>query len=204
MLIPLQSELSFCYFSEHVSDLKLGLWLEQSHVQVTEQFLSGPCLCGVNAATGSAEQVMLQESQAANPRPSFGKQHCACLWIRSPDNLLHIWMLLSYTALFLFQFLKAIYLVNTLLFHLPIIFSCQKDQRCNGWEWAGCKPVCFAPVYLTWICHCHGCAGFILSCCIQRERESNHWLVMVTTTWRKKGIPVLGGCDGGREMTSEL
>lgn len=126
---------------------------------------------GVNAATGSAEQMMLQESQAVNPGPSFGNQHCACLWIRSPDNLLHIWMLLSYTALFLFQFLKA-------FGKYPFVSSphhlfCQKDQRCNGWEWAGCKPVYFAPVYLTWICHCHGCAGFILSCCNQRERKQS-------------------------------
>lgn len=133
-MLLLQSELSFCYFSEHISDLKLGLWLELSHVQVTEQDLSGPCHCGVNAATDSAEQVMLQKSQAANPRPRFGNQHCACLWVRSPDNPLHTWMLLSYTTLFFFQFLKAIYLVNTLLLHLPIIFSCQKDQRCNGNE----------------------------------------------------------------------
>lgn len=101
-MLILQSELSFCYFSEHISDLKLGLWLELSHVQVTEQDLSGPCHCGVNAATDSAEQVMLQKSQAANPRPRFGNQHCACLWVRSPDNPLHTWMLLSYTTLFFF------------------------------------------------------------------------------------------------------
>lgn len=87
MLIPLQSELS-CYFFEHVSDFKLGLWLELSHVQVTEQDLSGSCYCGVNAATGTAEQVMLQESQAANPSSNFGNQHCACLSVLSYHQII--------------------------------------------------------------------------------------------------------------------
>lgn len=203
MLIPLQFELSFWYFFEHIPDLKLGLWLELSHVQITEQALSGPCHWGVNAAISSAEQVMLQESQAANPRLSFGNQHCACLWIRSPANPLHTWMLLSYTALFFPQFLRAIYLVNTLLFSLPIISPCQKDQRCNGNELVAnqfifCTCLLDLDLSLPLLC-------FILSCCNQRERENNHWLVMVRTTWRKEGLPVLVWCGGGGwEMTLEL
>lgn len=176
MLIPLQSKLSFCYFSEHVWDLKLGLWLELSHRQVTEQDLAGPCHCALNAAT--AEQVMLQESQAANPRPSFDDQFW--IWVRSPDNPLHTCMLLSYTALFFFWFLKAIYLVNTLLFHLPIIFSWQKDQRCNGNELVANQ---FILHLFTWPRSVIATAVLAFSCCNQRE----HWLISDGHNHMKKG-----------------